>query len=343
MSVNTTLAGISQTASSNGPDGTTDAPSTLDDALRYALSFTAQLRDGKGFTAPVTLASASTTDIGAQNSFAVEISGTTTITSFGTNYTGPRFLRFTGALTLTHNATTLNLPGGANITTAAGDTCIAYPNSSANGWNVLVYQFATGQKITGTLAVTGAATVSSTLGVTGQVNANGGIAVTGAATVSTNLTVTSIATATGGLTVGTGSLTAKSVLYKSSGDGLYMHQGYTDGAEQYRVENNGAVKNATNSYGAISDARLKENIADATPKLAALQKVRVVNYNLIGGKDKQIGVIAQELEQIFPGLVDTDKNGMKSVKYSVLVPILVKAVQELSAKVEALSTEHREP
>jgi hypothetical protein len=51
MAVNTTLAGLSQTAASNGPDGTTDAPSTLDDAIRYALSFTAQLRDGNGFTA----------------------------------------------------------------------------------------------------------------------------------------------------------------------------------------------------------------------------------------------------------------------------------------------------
>jgi hypothetical protein len=143
MSVNTSLSGISQTASSNGPDGATDAPSTLDDAIRYALSFTAQLRDGKGFTAPATLASASTTDIGAQNSLAVEISGTTTITSFGTTYNGPRFLRFTGALTLTH-ASALNLPGAANITTAAGDTCIAYPNSAGNGWNVTQYQQASG-------------------------------------------------------------------------------------------------------------------------------------------------------------------------------------------------------
>lgn len=98
------------------------------------------LRDGKGFSVPVTLASAATTDIGAQNALAVEITGTTTITSFGTSYNGPRFLRFTGALILTHNATTLNLPGAQNITTVAGDTCIAYPNSAANGWNVVQFQ-----------------------------------------------------------------------------------------------------------------------------------------------------------------------------------------------------------
>ena len=147
MSVNTTLVGLSQTASSNGPDGSVDPPSTVDDAIKYALSFIATLRDGKGFTTPVVLASAGTTDIGAQNSMGVEISGTTTITSFGTAYNGPRLLRFTGALTLTHNASSLILPTAANIVTAAGDTCIAMPKTTAgtaDGWVVLVFQRASG-------------------------------------------------------------------------------------------------------------------------------------------------------------------------------------------------------
>jgi hypothetical protein len=94
-------------------------------------------------SAPVQLASASTTDIGAQNTPFIEVTGTTTITSFGTNYNGPRFVKFAGALTLTHNATTLVLPGGANITTAAGDCLIAIPNQSGSGWAVHNYQIAT--------------------------------------------------------------------------------------------------------------------------------------------------------------------------------------------------------
>jgi len=90
---------------------------------------------------PVTLASAATTDIGAENTVLLNISGTTTITSFGTNYNGPRYLKFNGALTLTHNATTLILPGGANITTAANDRAIVVPNGTpANGWIVFAYQ-----------------------------------------------------------------------------------------------------------------------------------------------------------------------------------------------------------
>jgi len=94
---------------------------------------------------PANLASAATTDIGAQNTVLLNITGTTTITSFGTNYNGPRYLRFDGVLTLTHNATTLILPGGANITTAAGDSAIVVPNGTpANGWRVLGYQRADG-------------------------------------------------------------------------------------------------------------------------------------------------------------------------------------------------------
>jgi hypothetical protein len=140
MSVNTTLSGLSQTAASNGPDGTTDAPSALDDAIRNALSFIAQLRDGKGHSAEVDVASASTCDIGAANSHFVRITGTTGISSLGTNYNGPRFIRFAGALTLTHNASTLILPGGANITTAAGDTCTAVPiGAPGSGWLVKDY------------------------------------------------------------------------------------------------------------------------------------------------------------------------------------------------------------
>jgi hypothetical protein len=135
MPIPSLITDLSQTAASNYPQGS-DSPSTLDDTQRAHGSFIAQLRDGKGFTNPVVLASGGTTDIGGQNSQFVEISGTTTITSFGTTYNGPRFLRFQGALTLTHNSTTLNLPGSANIQTSAGYTCLAVPNQALNGWNV---------------------------------------------------------------------------------------------------------------------------------------------------------------------------------------------------------------
>lgn len=141
MPTPTSITELSQTAGSNWPAGS-NAPSVLDDTQRAHASFIAQLRDGKGFTSAVTLSSGATTDIGAQDSFFINVSGTATVTSFGTTYNGPRFIRFTGTPTLTHNATTLICPGAANITTVAGDTCIVVPTGS--GWAIASYQRADG-------------------------------------------------------------------------------------------------------------------------------------------------------------------------------------------------------
>ena len=109
----------------------------------------------------------------------------------------------------------------------------------------------------------------------------------------------------------------------------------------------GAAYNATGTWGSISDAKLKENIVDATPKLAGLMQVKVRNYNLIGETTKQIGVVAQELETIFPAMVentvDKDAEGnalgttTKAVKYSVFVPMLNKALQEQQAIITSLT------
>ena len=123
----------------------------------------------------------------------------------------------------------------------------------------------------------------------------------------------------------------------------------TNSGIAFRVFGNGNVVNANNSYGSTSDIKLKENIADASPKLDKLMNVKVRTYNLIGDTQKQIGVIAQEIEQIFPSIIeeapDRDADGnvlettTKSVKYSVFVPMLIKSIQELNAKVEAQAAE----
>ena len=132
----------------------------------------------------------------------------------------------------------------------------------------------------------------------------------------------------------------------------------TTGTYKFRVADSGNVTNTNNSYGAISDIKLKENIIDATPKLDNLLKIKIRNFNYIGSEEKQLGVIAQELEQIFPAMVDKhedfeeveiiDEEGnatkerqslgtfTKSVKYSVFVPMLIKAMQEQQAQIEEL-------
>lgn len=75
------------------------------------------------FLTGTTIASASTINLDTATGNRVHISGTTAITAV-TLTRGPRTLIFDGILTLTHNTTTNNLPGAANITTAAGDRAI---------------------------------------------------------------------------------------------------------------------------------------------------------------------------------------------------------------------------
>ena len=74
MPLPTLITDLSTTAASNYPAGS-DSPIVLDDVQRAHASFIAQLRDGKGLTNQVTLASATTTDIGGQSSQFVEIGG----------------------------------------------------------------------------------------------------------------------------------------------------------------------------------------------------------------------------------------------------------------------------
>jgi hypothetical protein len=143
--------------------------------------------------------------------------------------------------------------------------------------------------------------------------------------------------------------------------GYTFEGGSGGGSRTFAVNSNGNVQNSNNSYGSLSDAKLKENIADATPKLDDLMRVKIRNFNLIAdeAKTKQLGVVAQELEEIFPSMIEehidytfesyvredgvTDSRGIptgtvtKEVKYSVFVPMLVKAIQEQQALITSLT------
>ena len=135
----------------------------------------------------------------------------------------------------------------------------------------------------------------------------------------------------------------KTTVYPTSEDSVHSEY-YSDFPNKFTrtlyILQNGSLYNRNNTYGSFSDIRLKENIIDATPKLQDLLKVRVVNYNLKGSTNKQIGVLAQELEEIFPGLVETENSGekYKSVKYSCINIMLVKALQEQQVLINDMSS-----
>jgi len=94
-------------------------------------------------TRETVIASAATCDIGAAGSLFLAVTGAITITSLGSAANRLRFLRFAGALTLTHHEASLILPGAANIVTAAGDTSLFVSDGGGN-WRCWFYQRANG-------------------------------------------------------------------------------------------------------------------------------------------------------------------------------------------------------
>jgi len=122
------------------------------------------------------------------------------------------------------------------------------------------------------------------------------------------------------------------------------------GNEVFKVWTNGDVANTNDVYGAISDIKLKENIVDAESQWDDFKAVRFRKYNFkeeTGHETHtQLGVIAQELELVSPGLVtetpDLDEDGndlgttTKSVKYSILIKKALVALQEAMERIETL-------
>jgi hypothetical protein len=97
---------------------------------------------------------------------------------------------------------------------------------------------------------------------------------------------------------------------------------------------------ATGNITSNSDRRFKAKIK---PIASALSKVNQLNgyyyyWNNVSfpekkfATDRQIGVIAQEVEVLFPEMVLTDEDGYKSVDYSRMTPVLIEAVKDLSNK-----------
>ena len=99
------------------------------------------------------------------------------------------------------------------------------------------------------------------------------------------------------------------------------------------------------TFNTTSDQRLKENIHATKFGLEALKTVKVYDYNFKADSKKTLstGVLAQELHKVYPQAVTVGGADAKTapwqVDYSKLVPMLVKSVQELNDKVEALERE----
>jgi hypothetical protein len=103
-------------------------------------------------------------------------------------------------------------------------------------------------------------------------------------------------------------------------------------------------------YLTSSDVRYKKEITTLDNALETVLRLRGVNFDWDRerwpqkhfGAGRQVGFIAQEVEQVLPELVSTDANGYKSVAYVNVVPVLVEAMKAQNRQVEALTDENAE-
>ena len=132
----------------------------------------------------------------------------------------------------------------------------------------------------------------------------------------------------------------------AAGSGFNLLHCYAGSAQQFYVRGDGVIYAQNTTVQSISDIRTKENIINSTEGLNTILGLRPVRFDFKEGfgnnKKNQLGFIAQEVESIFPDAVDIwgesdeENNPYKSFGAGALIPVLVKAIQELQAQITEL-------
>ena len=113
--------------------------------------------------------------------------------------------------------------------------------------------------------------------------------------------------------------------------------------ERFKVDTSGNLSVSADVIAyASSDKRLKENVKKIKYSLKKVKEIRGVEFDWKKGiknfeqKGHDVGVIAQEVEEVLPEVVQTRDTGYKAVKYEKIVPLLIEAIKELKEEVEEL-------
>jgi hypothetical protein len=112
------------------------------------------------------------------------------------------------------------------------------------------------------------------------------------------------------------------------------------GTVYVRAGNSGSgvqLTGGSTSWAAFSDAKLKDVTGTYTTALTDVSKLEPVKFTWKSDESKKpcVGVIAQSVQKVVPEAVDEDKDGLLSVRYTELIPLMIASIQELKATVEA--------
>ena len=263
------------------------------------------------------------------------MNGATTIANT-LSVTGTNATTLGGSLTVT-GATTLNNTlnvSGTNTTTLNGATTIA---------NTLSVTGANATTLGGSLGVTGATTLAG-LSATS-------ISTTGTATITTlNVVTTFTCPAITGsqlanATVGTTQLTDSGVTTAKIADSNVTNDKIANTTitggkltADITISTTGTITAA--SFNATSDYRIKNSIKELNDSFT-IDYIRPVEYVVNGNSQLNIGVVAHELQEIYPCLVTGIKDGeeMQSVNYIGLIPIMINEIKNLKKSMKVLKTE----
>ncbi|HEY2009524.1 MAG TPA: tail fiber domain-containing protein [Rhizomicrobium sp.] len=285
--------------------------------------------------AEVTLASAATTDIGNAASTAVAISGTTAITSFGTVANCIRFVRFTGALTLTHNATSLILLGGASRATVAGAVGV-YRSDSSGNWRELAYHDQDLSRAAS--AVLGALAINGALATGKQFSVNGDSQFGGSINIANNITGAASVIA-GSMTTTVGSYTNTGFGNTSTFDWGGIATSYGGGFTVQCVSGGAILNEGATSWAANSDKRLKmafKPIVNALQKIAQLNPVTFKYKTDKKCSRRRVGLIAQDARKAQREAVYKGKDGFLQLALCEMVPLAFAGIQALVAENRSL-------
>ena len=203
---------------------------------------------------------------------------------------------------------------GANTTASGfGSTAIGYNSTASGGYSTAMGRITTASGFNSTAM--GRSTIASDYASTviGHYNSSGS---------SVTNSATSFNTANTAFVIGNGTYNVKS--------------------DAFKVMFNGDATLAGN-LSVNSDARLKANIISLGSTLTKLLQIDGKSYTMKKDENnkQKIGVLAQDIEKVFPELV-SESNGIKSVNYQGLVPVLINALKEQQSEIEILKQQQAE-